>query len=67
MLIGGKSSNEGNVLIFNSTTGIPSPICDIHWGIEEVLYQCLFREYYSNINNAKLGRFSRVAPFVRFL
>jgi hypothetical protein len=42
MLIGGKSSNEGNVLTFNSTTGASSHICDIHWGMKEVLYQSVF-------------------------
>jgi hypothetical protein len=35
--MGGNNSNEGNVMTFDSTTGISSQICDIHWSMKEVL------------------------------
>ncbi len=43
MLIGGNSSNEGNVMTFNSRTGASSQICDIGWGIEEVFQWSFFQ------------------------
>jgi hypothetical protein len=39
MLIGGNSSNQGNVMTFNSTTGISSQICINQWGMKEVFYK----------------------------
>jgi hypothetical protein len=35
-LVGGSSSNEGNVFATNPTTGYYGPVCDDFWAIEEV-------------------------------
>ena len=35
-LVGGSSSNEGNVLAYNFETGISGPVCDDAWSLLSV-------------------------------
>jgi len=35
-LVGGSSSNEGNVYAYNPAYDVDGPVCDDFWGYEEV-------------------------------
>ena len=36
-LVGGNSSNEGNLFAYNPSNGIDGPICDDLWDINDVI------------------------------
>jgi len=35
-LVGGSSSNKGNVMAYNPSTGIEGPVCDDDWEMKDV-------------------------------